>query len=86
MFTDIIGYLAAVFGTILMLPQVYKSIKTKRVNDISFSMLIVYIINCSLWEVYGFLINSKPVIICNILALIIGLIQLLLKYKYQNKQ
>ena len=57
LFTVIVGYLAAVFGTALMLPQVYKSIKTKRVDDISMSMLVVYVINCffvgSIWLVHS---------------------------------
>lgn len=83
--TEIIGYIAAAFGTALMLPQVYKSYRTKRVNDISFVMLIVYILNCTSWEIYGILINSKPVIICNFLALIIGIFQMVLKLKLQNK-
>lgn len=82
--TEVIGYIAAVFGTILMLPQVYKSYKTKRVGDISKSMIVVYIINCSLWETYGLLIHSNPVILCNIFALIIGFVQLVFKLKYSK--
>lgn len=82
---DIFGYAAAFFGTILMLPQTYKSYKTKRVNDISMSMLWVYIVNCSLWEVYGWLIAANPVIICNAIALVIGTIQIIIKLKYRDK-
>jgi len=84
-FTEIVGYLAAVFGTALMMPQLYKSFKTKRVDDISMVMLVVYLINCSLWESYGLLIKSNPVIICNFLALIIGSIQIYAKKKFQTK-
>ncbi len=84
--TQIVGYLAAVFGTLLMIPQVYKSILTKRVDDISMVMLIVYIINCSLWESYGLLINAMPIILCNAIALGIGIFQTVLKVKYQTKQ
>lgn len=84
--TDIIGYLAAVFGTILMLPQVFKTIKTKRVDDISMTMLIVYIINCSLWEAYGLMIGAMPVILCNILAGGIGILQIILKQKYKTNK
>lgn len=85
MFTEIIGYVAAFFGTILMLPQTYKSYKTKQVNDISMAMLVVYIINCSLWEVYGVLIHSRPIMVCNIIALCIGIVQLVIKIQYSKK-
>ncbi len=83
---DIIGYLAAFFGTILLVPQVYKTVKTKRVDDVSLVMLIVYVINCSLWEIYGLLINSLPIILCNLIAGIIGIFQLRLKIKYEKKK
>lgn len=81
---NVIGYAAAFFGTILMLPQTYKSYKTKRVSDISMSMLVVYIINCTLWEIYGWLIISYPIILCNAIALVIGSIQIAIKLKFNN--
>jgi MtN3 and saliva related transmembrane protein len=83
--TDTVGYVAAVFGTALMLPQVYKSFKTRRVDDISMVMLVVYILNCTSWEIYGLLIKSMPIILCNIIAGLIGITQLLLKLKYRTK-
>ncbi|MGC8824076.1 MAG: SemiSWEET family sugar transporter [Bacteroidales bacterium] len=79
--TDIIGYAAATVGTILMLPQVYKSYRTRRVDDISMAMVIVYIVNCTLWEIYGWLLDSMPIILCNLIALIIAFIQLYLKLR-----
>lgn len=82
--TDIIGYLAAIFGTSIMLPQVLKTLKTKRVKDLSTTMLVVYIINCTLWEVYGLLIDSMPIIACNLAALTIGVFQFVLKHRYRN--
>jgi MtN3 and saliva related transmembrane protein len=83
MLTSIIGYLAALVGTALMLPQVYKSFKTKKVDDISTVMILLYILNNILWEAYGLLIHSFPVILCNLLTIIIGAYQLVLKLKYK---
>ncbi len=81
--TIIIGFAAAAVGTSLMLPQVIKSIKTKKVDDISFGMLVLYFFNCLLWLAYGTLIIAWPVIVCNFIALIISIIQLILKLKYR---
>lgn len=80
--TQIIGFLAATVGTSLMLPQIIKTIKTKKVDDLSLMMLVLYFINCSLWLVYGILIMAWPMIVCNSIGLIISIIQLLLKFKY----
>jgi MtN3 and saliva related transmembrane protein len=85
MMTEIIGYLAAIFGTSLMLPQVYKSFKTKQVDDLSMVMLVIYVINCTLWGIYGILLQSNPIIICNLLALVIAIIQMVLKLKYRKR-
>ena len=81
---EIIGYIAAFFGTILMLPQAFKTYRTKHVKDISLVMLIVYIINCMLWGIYGFHLNSLPMLICNGFALIIGFLMLTMKILFSR--
>ncbi len=80
--TEIIGYSAAAVGSSLMLPQVARTIKIKKAGDVSLAMLIFYFINCSLWLIYGVLISSWPVIVCNLIALTISVLQLILKFKY----
>lgn len=83
--TDVIGYLAATVGTLIMLPQVIRSIRTKHANDVSMVMLIAYIVNCVLWDIYGILLHSLPLILCNSIALVIGSIQMYLKIKYSRQ-
>jgi len=82
---ELIGFTAAATGTSLMLPQIIKSIQTKRVDDISFGMLVLYFLNCLLWLIYGILILNWPVILSNFIALIISIIQLILKKKYNSR-
>ena len=86
LFTSVVGYAAAVFGTIMMLPQVYKILKTRQVDDLSMVMLVVYIINCGLWETYGLLRSDLPMILCNSIAGSIGILQVVLKLKFQIKK
>jgi MtN3 and saliva related transmembrane protein len=83
--TEIIGYLAATVGTVLMLPQVIKMIKTKHVKDISLLMTVVYLINCALWDVYGLLLSAIPLIVCNTIAFLIGIVQFYLRLVYAKK-
>lgn len=82
--TQIIGFLAAAVGTSLMLPQVIKTFKTKKVDDVSLVMLVFYFLNCLLWLTYGLLILAWPLIVCNFIALIISIIQLVLKFQYKQ--
>lgn len=84
MITNVIGYAATVVGVSLMLPQVIKSWRTKKVEDVSLGMVTLYFFNCALWLTYGILISAKPVIITNAIALVISVLQLILKLKYSN--
>jgi MtN3 and saliva related transmembrane protein len=76
MITDLVGY------TVLMLPQVISAIKTKSMKDVSMGMLVAYIVNCTLWDLYGILLAATPMILCNSIALLIGVWQLALKKRY----
>ncbi|MBP7811661.1 MAG: hypothetical protein KA054_02335 [Candidatus Moranbacteria bacterium] len=83
--TEVIGFLAAVVGTSLMLPQVIKTVKMKRADEVSLVMLILYFLNCLLWLIYGVLIWAIPLAICNAIALAISMIQLFLKFRYDKR-
>jgi MtN3 and saliva related transmembrane protein len=79
---DIVGYAATVVGTFLMVPQVVRAIRTKHMGDVSGMMIGAYVLNCTLWGLYGALIGAVPVMLCNGIALVIGIIQAGLKRKY----
>lgn len=81
--TNLVGYTAALAGTFLMLPQLIKSIKTKKTADLSITGIILYIVNCCLWTTYGFLLFAIPMVIANAIGIIIGIAQLVLKLKYR---
>jgi len=55
---NIIGYSGAVVGTLFMLPQVVKSVWSKKVNDVSLLTVIGFVVNCALWLTYGLLIHA----------------------------
>jgi len=81
-FTNIFGYAATVVGMALMLPQAYKMYKTKKVEDISWAMLILYFLNCVLWLGYGVLQGSLPLTITNSVGFLISIVQVILKVKF----
>ena len=85
MLTSIFGYLATVTGTTLMLPQLYKALKTKSVKDVSWMMLIVYFFNCIFWLTYGWLLGATPIILTNSIALVISIAQIVLQVRYYKK-
>lgn len=50
---DIIGIIAACLTSTAMYPQVYKGLKTRKANDVSWMMLSVLLVGTLLWLAYG---------------------------------
>ena len=81
---ELIGYLGGIFIMISFVPQVIKSYKTKSVSDLSLWMIIATLVGTIFWVIYGYLINSKPIIVMNIIFGVIVLFQLFLKIKHEK--
>lgn len=65
MFADILGYVAAVGTTGAFIPQAYKVFKTKKTDDLSTGTFLLLSTGVILWCIYGFLVNSLPIIMAN---------------------
>ncbi|WP_159946427.1 SemiSWEET family sugar transporter [Polaribacter septentrionalilitoris] len=80
---EVLGMLAAIITTAAFLPQVYKTWKTKDTKALSLTMYVSFFIGVSLWLVYGFYLNSLPMILANGITAISTLILIGLKLKYK---
>tara|TARA_Y100001970_G_scaffold191525_1_gene232835 strand:+ start:312 stop:581 length:270 start_codon:yes stop_codon:yes gene_type:complete len=79
---EIFGYLAAVLTTLAFLPQLIKTIVTKKAEDVSLVTLIMFITGVGSWIIYGIRINSKPILIANIITFCLNLLILIFKIIY----
>lgn len=84
--TNIVGFLAAFFGLMIMAPQVVKTIKTKKVRDVSSGMLFLFLLNSAIQTSYGLLINALPIIITNQIVFIIVYGEFIMKIKYSREK
>ena len=82
-YEELLGFIAAAFGTISFLPQVIKIWKSHSVNDISTSMYVIYAISIILWLGYGIIIKSAPLITAEIITLILVSMILVMKYMWK---
>ncbi len=57
---NIVGYLAAFFSTISLLPQIIKLYRERSAKAISVIMYSLYSAGTILWLVYGILLSSAP--------------------------
>lgn len=84
MFVQIIGYLATIVGSSMMMPQAIKSWRTRKVDDLSVTAIVLYCLNCLLWLTYGVFSSPTlpPVILANVIGLTVGVFQFFIKIAY----
>ena len=78
-----LGYAAGVLTTAAFLPHVIQTWKTKSTKDISLGMFVSFCTGVFLWLIYGYMIESSPVIYTNLATLLLAMIILALKIKYK---
>ncbi len=80
---NIIGYVAALFTTFSLLPQIIRIWKLKEARDVSLFMPLMVSIGAVLWLVYGIMIDEAPVIAANAISLLVALATLFITVKYR---
>ena len=79
------GFIAACTAVIGLLPQIYKSFKTKSMKDVSMLLLINYLVGSIAWIIYGMYTNAIFTIVSNIIGTITSIIAVAQKIIYDNK-
>ena len=82
---EFFGYFAAILTTIAFLPQLIKTLKTKKADDVSLVTLIMFLCGVLSWIIYGYSISSSPILIANIITFILNFSILISKIYYTRK-
>ena len=81
---EFFGYLAAILTTAAFLPQLLKTLKTKKADDVSLVTLIMFICGVGSWIIYGYKISSSPILIANVITFFLNLSILISKIYYSK--
>ena len=82
----ITGIAAGILTAASMMPQVIKTIKTKKADNVSALMLIILISGIILWIIYGIIKKDLPIICTNCFSLLVNIIMLFLRWKFGGKK
>ena len=82
---EFFGYFAAILTTLAFLPQLIKTLKTKKAEDVSLTTLIMFLTGVLSWIIYGYKISSTPILIANIITFILNLLILIFKITFSKK-
>lgn len=77
----IVATFAVIFTSLQLIPQVFKSLKTKQVRDLSMGLAIIVGLSAATWLAYGIHIKDVPLIIANSINLVGALILFTLKIR-----
>ena len=82
---EFFGYFAAILTTLAFIPQLIKTLKTKKAEDVSLTTLIMFLTGVAAWIIYGIEISSKPILVANIITFLLNFLILVFKLIYSKK-
>lgn len=82
--TTIVGILAGILTAISMLPQLIKTLKKKKSEEISVLMLVILNTGIATWIYYGILRKDDPIIFTNAFSFLVNFTLLIFHFKYKK--
>ena len=84
-YIEFFGYFAAILTTLAFIPQLIKTLKTKKAEDVSLTTLIMFLMGVAAWIIYGIQISSKPILIANVITFLLNFLILVFKLIYSKE-
>jgi MtN3 and saliva related transmembrane protein len=79
---EYLGMVGVVTGSMTFVPQVYQAWVTKSVGDLSIWMILILLLNVSIWLIYGITGKDRPMILANIIIMSLSLALLYFKLTF----
>ena len=77
------GTVAATLTTLAFVPQALKTLRTRDTRSISLGMYVVFTVGVVFWLAYGFVLQSWPMILANLVTLVLSLAILSMKLAWR---
>jgi MtN3 and saliva related transmembrane protein len=82
----LLGITAGFLTTIGFVPQIIKSVRTRRMEEVSLMMPLLLSLGMFLWSIYGVLKADWAIILWNVVALVLNLSLVGLKFHYRRHE
>ena len=82
---EFVGHVGAFLSSVTFIPQVYKVWKTRSVNDLSLTMMLIVFTSTLIWLVYGIALMLWPVIVANSIICFLSLLLIYFKFAFGKK-
>ncbi len=85
-FIDVLGLVAGICTSSSIVPQLVKTLRTKKAEDVSVSMFVVMLTGNALWVYYGFSKSDMVIVATNFLALALNIAMITLNFRYKERK
>ncbi|HOB23603.1 MAG TPA: SemiSWEET family transporter [Kaistella sp.] len=82
---EIIGLIGGFLSCITFVPQIFKTWKSKSVEDISVHTFLIVLASTIIWIAYGIFKDSISVILTNIVVFFTAIVMLWMKWMFTEK-
>ena len=80
--SDVLGYVAGTLTTVSLLPQVWRTWRTRDVSGISLKMYSIFSLGIAIWLAYGIALKQTPMLLANGTSLVLALCVLAMKLRF----
>ena len=79
---DILGYIGSATVALLQVPQLLKTYKSKKADELAWGMILLNLFASIIWFSYGVMLEKIPIILANIIYFIATTCLIVMKLKY----
>ncbi len=85
-FTQVLGWMATFLFSIMIIPQMIKTIKTKDTSGVSLFLFIIFLVANIIALIYAILIYQPPLVIKYVIAIVTTVAYIAIFFYYKNKE
>ena len=79
------GWAASFLCTLILVPQIYKALKTRHTDDVSMSMLILSVAGNGFWVAHASITQNIPLLVGAGFISCMSISLVIFKYKFDTK-
>ena len=81
----ILGWIASLLCTLLLIPQIIKALQTRHTDDVSMSMLVLSVAGNGFWVAHAAMTQNIPLIVGAGLISLMSVTLIIFKYLFDTK-
>ena len=79
------GWAASFLCTMILVPQIFKALKTRHTDDVSMLMLVLSVSGNTFWVAHASITQNIPLLVGASFISVMSIMLILFKYKYDTK-